>query len=42
MDLSTTAPAEDLARTRGFRGSFADNHKVAQAPGPWRRYVQAS
>jgi hypothetical protein len=35
MDLSATASAEELARTRGLRGSFADNTKSLNSAVSW-------
>ena len=35
MELSTTVPVEDLARTRGLRGSLADNTKSLNSAVSW-------
>jgi hypothetical protein len=39
MDLSTTAPAEDLARTRGLRGNLADNSRSLNSAVSWGAIV---
>ena len=35
MDLPTTATAEDLASSRGFRGHFADNPRSLSSAVSW-------